>query len=84
MKQYFAVMYLNGGNAVISKAYDSEDEVREKMGKFIENHPDEVKATTFITRETEKEEPLSIMEVLGHPRSRDLMQDKKFLKSLKA
>lgn len=44
MKQYFAVMYLNGGNAVVSKAFDSEDEVREKMGKFIENHPDEVKS----------------------------------------
>lgn len=77
MKRYFAVMYLNGGNAVVSKGYDSEDEVREAMGKFIANHPGEVAATTFMVRENP-----DLMSIFGHPKSRDLMQDKKFLKEL--
>lgn len=76
-KKYYAVMYLNGGNAVVSHGYESEDEVREAMGKFITNHPGEVKATTYMVRENE-----DLMSIFGHPRSRDLMQDKRFLQSI--
>ena len=79
MKSYFAVMYLNGGHAAVSKGYKSEDEVREAMGKFISLHPNEVVATTFMVRED-----ADLMSIFGHPKSRDLMQDKKFLKSITA
>ena len=56
---------------------DTEEEVREALRKAIIKHPGEIVATTYMAREQG-----SLEEIFGHPRSRDLMQDKKFLKEL--
>ena len=79
MKSYFGVVFLNNGDACICSACKSEEEVREELAKAIKKNPGKVKATTFMVREED-----DLMKILGHPKSRDLMQDKKFLRSITA
>lgn len=79
MKKYYGVAYLRNGDACICSGCDTEEEVREALKKAIVKHPGEIVATTYMAREQG-----SLEEIFGHPRSRDLMQDKKFLKEITA
>lgn len=86
MKCYYGVIYLKNGSACICSACSSEEEVREAMAKAvtreITSHNPPV-ATTFITREVDEGKPApTLQDILGHPRSRDLLQDKTFLKEI--
>ena len=80
MKQYFGVVYLENGDACIWSSCESEEEVRNAMKKAIAKNPTKIKATTFMVRESDKK--LTLFDLFGHPKSRDLMQDKKFLSTL--
>lgn len=75
---FYGVVYFDNGEASISKPYDDYETMMSDMKKGVLKHADRVKATSYITRK----EKLSVMDILGHPRSRDLMQDKKFLKEI--
>ena len=79
MKKYYGVAYLKNGDACICSACDSEGEVREELKKAIIKHPGAIVATTYMAREQQ-----SLREIFGNPKSRDLMQDKKFLKEITA
>ena len=76
MKKYYGVIYLKGGDVCVSRACDTEEEVVNAMKKAVERNFDSVRATTYMVREDAGEF------VFGHPKSRDLMQDRKFLKEL--
>lgn len=78
MKKYFPVIYLKNGDACIGSPCDTEDECRKELARAVVVHFDKVKATTYLYRES-----ASVQEIFGTPRSRDLMQDKKFLKELR-
>lgn len=78
MTYYYAVAYFKNGEANISMPFESYEEMLEELKKAVARHPDKIKATSYITRS----EKLDTMTILGHPRSRDLMQDKRFIKSL--
>ena len=78
MKLYYGVIYLKNGDACVSRACESEEQCVNALKKAVEREFDKVKATTYMVREDAGEF------IFGHPKSRDLMQDKKFLKSLEA
>ena len=77
MKKYYGVIYLKNGDACVSRACDSEEQCVEAMKKAVAREPHNIKATTYMVRETEE-----TTFIFGHPRSRDLMQNKKFLKEI--
>ena len=72
---YYAVTYFHNGEANVSMPFESYDEMMEALKKVTAKHAPKIKATSYITRK----EKLTTMDILGHPKSRDLMQDKKFL-----
>ena len=78
MTYYYGVAYFRNGEANISMPFESYEEMMEEMKKAVARHPEKIKATSYITRS----EKLTTMEILGHPKSRDLMQNKKFVASL--
>ena len=73
---YYGVVYFTNGEASVSAPFDSLDKCIQAMKEGIMTHPHLVKATTYMTRKSE--ELLPTRELLGHPKSRDLMQDRKF------
>ena len=75
---YYAVVYFKHKELCAAGPYDSYDKMMDAMKKAVAENPSIVKATTYLTRK----EKLSLEELFGHPRSRDLMQDKKFLKEI--
>ena len=75
---YYGVVYLTNGEACVSAPFDSKEKCIEEMKKGILKHPDKVKATTFMTRKSETIIPLQ--KLFGCPSSRNMMEDKKFLK----
>lgn len=75
---YYGVVYFYNGEASISRPYEDYETMMEDMKKGVSRHADKVKATSYITRK----EKLSTMDILGHPKSRDIMQDKIFLKEI--
>lgn len=77
MKHYYGVVFLTCGHAVVTKAFEDEDQVRQALKNYIKKHPTEVAATTYMAREQD-----SLMKVFGNPRSRNLMADKKFMKEI--
>lgn len=77
MKHYIPVVYLKGGHAAIAKPVDTEEECIGNLKRFIQAHPGEVIRTTWMIREDEE-----LTSVFGKPNSRDLMQNKKFLREL--
>lgn len=78
MKRYFPVIYLRNGDACVGSPCATEDECRKELAKAVAVNFEKVKATTYLYRENE-----SVQEIFGTPKSRDLMQDGKFLKELK-
>ena len=81
MIYYYGIAYFHNGEANISMPFDSYDEMMDAMKKAVAKHPEKIKATSYITRNGDGGK-LTTMDILGHPKSRDLMQDKKFLASL--
>lgn len=75
---YYGVAYFHNGEASISRPFESYDEMMEALKKATAKHAHMIKATSYITRK----EKLTTMDILGHPKSRDLMQDKKFLSTI--
>lgn len=77
MKKYYGVAYLANGDACVCSACESEEEVMNELRKVVMNHPTEIIATTYMAREED-----SLMKIFGHPKSRDVIQDKKFMKEV--
>ena len=82
MTYYYAVAYFKNGEANISMPFDSYDEMMKEMKKAVARHPDKIKATSYITRNGDLVGKLTTMDILGCPKSRNLMLDKKFLETL--
>lgn len=80
MKKYYGVIYLKNGDCCVSRPCESETQCVEAMKKAVARDLDRIKATTYMVREAADGDGF----VFGHPRSRDLIQDRKFLKSLEA
>lgn len=78
-KYYIGVCIRKSGHAVVTTPYPSLDECLESMKKYVSRHFDEVDSTTYMVREGEN---LTLKDVFGSPKSRDLKQDKKWIKSL--
>lgn len=76
-KYYYGVVFLKSGDAAVTRPLETEEEVRKALSSFVSKRPHEVKGTTYMIRENE-----NLESVFGHPKSRDLMQDKKFLETL--
>lgn len=77
---YYGVVYFHNGEASVSAPFDSLEKCIDEMKKGIMTHPHLVRATTYMTRKSE--EILPVRKLFGEPRSRDLMQDKAFLREL--
>ena len=77
---YYGVVYFDNGEASVSAPFESEEKCIKAMKEGIMKNPHKVVATTYMTRKSE--EILPTRKLFGTPRSRDLMQDKKFLKEL--
>jgi len=78
MKKYYGIIYEKNGKTSMTEGFDTPEEAIELMKLAIAKHFDEVAATTYIVRENPPKR------LFGNPKSRDLMQDKKFLRSLEA
>ena len=78
MTYYYPIVYFTHGEASIGGPYESYDKMMEDLKKGVLKHPEKIKSTSYITRKEE----LSLEEIFGHPKSRDIMQDKKFLKEI--
>lgn len=70
MTYYYGVVYFNNDEASISRPYESLDTLMEDMRRGIEKHRDKVVATSYITRS----KPMTTMEILGHPKSRNIIK----------
>lgn len=77
---YYGVVYFTNGEASVSGAFESEQKCIEETAKGVKTHPHLIVGTTYITRKSVK--PLPVTKLFGTPKSRDLMQNKKFLKEL--
>jgi len=77
MKKYYGVIYLKTGEMCV-KGFDSEEVCINAMKQVVAKDYDKIEATTYMIRDAETVGKF----LFGHPRSRDLMQDKKFLKEL--
>ncbi len=77
---YFGVQYRANGAAAVIGPFPSEEDVREALKEGIRRCPGKTVATTFMVRQSETKPTMA--DLFGHPRSRDLMQDKQFLKEI--
>lgn len=77
MKKYYGVIYLKTGEMCV-KGFDSEEACINAMKQVVAKDYDKIEATTYMIRDAETVGKF----LFGHPRSRDLIQDKKFLKEL--
>ena len=81
MKKHLAVIYLKNGNIDISRPFDTREEAIAKLKSTLEKEGnfERVKATTVIVRDMENFKDGMLF---GNPKSLDLVQDKKFIKSI--
>ena len=75
---YYAIVYFTHMEMSAAGPFDSYDKMMKALKEGVLRHPEKIKATSYITRK----ERLSLEEIFGHPKSRDIMQDKKFLKEI--
>ena len=78
MTYYYGVVYFDNGEASISRPYDSLESLMIDLEEGVRKHAHRVVATSYITRQ----EKLTTQKLFGCPKSRDLMRDKTFLKSI--
>ena len=76
-KHYFGVAFAACGAAVVIGPFDSESKVREALAAGIRRNPQKYVATTYNVSDD-----ATMFEKFGHPASRDLYQDKKFMKEI--
>lgn len=77
---FYGVVYLTNGEASVSAPFDSLDKCIAAMKEGIKRHPDKVASTTYMVRKSS--DIITLRQLFGNPKSRDLMQDKKFLAEL--
>jgi len=77
-KRYFPVVYLRNGDACIGSPLDTENDCRKALADAVTKNPEKISATTYMVREDE-----DVMSILGHPKSRDLIMDRAFMKGVK-
>lgn len=77
---YYGVVYFDNGEASVSAPFESAEKCIAAMKEGIAKKPHRVVATTYMTRKSATRIPTK--QLFGTPRSRDLMQDKKFLREL--
>lgn len=77
---YYGVVYFDNGEALISKPYESLENLMEDMKRGVAKQIEHVTATSYITRK----EKLTTQQILGCPNSRNIMKDKKYIKSITA
>ena len=70
MIYYYGVVYFDNGEASISRPYEDLDKLYSDMKIGIAKHSDRVIRTSYITRK----EKLSVMDILGHPNSRNIVK----------
>ena len=80
-KWYIAAILLSNGEVSVSDSFDSEERMLEELKKGVMSHPEKVVATQWKVVESEKK-PRFWDIAFGKFRNRDLMQDKKFLRSI--
>ena len=77
MTNYIGICVRKSGHAAVTKPSTDLNEVTREMKEYVLKHWGDIAFTTFITRSADK--PITLAEVFGHPRSRDLMQSRKFI-----
>ena len=80
MKKYIAVLYRTNGNMNVSKPYNTEEECIEALKEAVFRHPNDFAATTYMVREVADEPQIQFL--FGHPKSRDILQNKKIMREL--
>lgn len=80
MKYYIGIAIQKSGHAAVTKPYSDFDLMMEELKGYVATHFDKVKLTTYITRASDKE--LTLADVFGDSKTRDLMRDKKFIKEI--
>ena len=75
---YYGIVYFNNGEASISRPFGTLEACVEATKRGVMKHAHLVRATSYITRS----ERLDVSKILGCPKSRDLMRDKKFVREL--
>lgn len=80
MRYYIGIAIRKSGHATVTKPYSDIETMMADLKACVEKRFDKIAATTYITRESDKE--LTLSDVFGKPKSRDLMQDKKFIKEI--
>ena len=81
-KKFLAVAYLHNGETYISAPFDTREEAERFIKEKLRESPksfNRTKATTIISRDMSNVKDGFLF---GHPKSLDVMQDKKFLKTL--
>lgn len=78
-KKFIAVAIRKSGHAAVSKPYATLEEAMAELKPYVIKHFNEVAMTTYMIRECE-----TLADIFGKPKSRDLMQDRKFLKEVSA
>ena len=79
MSYYYGIIYYDTGGCQVSKPYESLDKLMNDIKDGVIKHAHRVIGTSYITRK----EKLTVQQILGCPKSRDVMRDKKFLKELR-
>ena len=77
MEYDYGVIYMINVQEYRTHALKSEEQTIRVLKNKLKAYPGKIKATTWIISEAE-----SVEELFGHPKSRDLMLDKKSRKEL--
>ena len=77
MKKYYGVIYLKTGEMCV-KGFGTEQACIDAMKQAVAKDYGKIEATTYMVRDAETAGKF----LFGHPRTRDLIQDKKFIKWL--
>jgi len=78
-KKFIAVAIRKSGHAAVSKPFATLEEAMAELKPYVIKHFDQIEMTTYMVRECE-----TLADIFGRPKSRDLMQDRKFLKEVSA
>lgn len=74
-KKYYGVVFLITGDACVSRPCDTEEECINALKNVCRRVGDTIIATTYLKRDSQ-----DLFDLFGHPRSRDLIEGKKYLK----
>lgn len=80
MTYYYGVVYFTNGEASLSNGFDSLEACLKAVKEGVAKHPEIVESTSY--KAINSDHRLTTKEILGAPKSRDVMRDKKFLATL--